>query len=235
MQAILMAAGLGTRISSETNKPKSLLPLYEESIIMHTVKMLQAHDIKVTIILGYKGETIIEELEGMDVYFIVNPFYRVTNSIASLWFARDLLKDEDLLLGNADVYWEEDALEKLLATTQDVVMLADSSRVDEGDYFFRRNGDKLVAYGKELKRHERDCEYVGIAKISKRFLPQFKQQLEMLIANEEYNYWWENTLYTMIDHQDVYVLDINNAFWGEVDTKEDYRRILDYVKHKKNI
>lgn len=47
--------------------------------------------------------------------------------------------------------------------------------------------------------------------------------------NGEYNYWWENTLYSIIDKVDVKVKDINGLFWGEVDTKEDYRRILNYV------
>ena len=232
MRAILMAAGLGTRISSETNRPKSLLPLGNESIIMHKVKMLKAHDIEVNIILGYKGYLIKEELKGYDVNFIENPFFRVTNSIASLWFARDLLKDEDLILGNADVYWEEDTLDFLMKQKDDVVMLADTSRIEMGDYFFKTEDGLLIDYGKELKVKDRTCEYVGIAKIDKSFLPKFKKQLESLIYEEEYNYWWENTLYTMINEEDVVVKDINPRFWGEVDTKEDYRRILEYVASK---
>ena len=230
MKAILMAAGMGTRISSETNKPKSLLPLKDESLIMHTVKLLLKNDIDVNIILGYKGEYIKEELQGLPVTFFENPFYKVTNSIASLWFAKDILNDSDIILGNADVFYTQEMLDIIMEEQREIVMIADSSRITVGDYFFKCDDDyKLIDYGKELKEKDRSCEYVGLAKIRKSFLPTFKQQLLYLVHNGEYNYWWENTLYTMIDRVDVNVKDINGLFWGEVDTKEDYRRILDYI------
>lgn len=230
MKAILMAAGMGTRISSETNKPKSLLPLKNESLIMHTVKMLLKNHIDVTIILGYKGEYIKEELAGLPITYFENPFYKVTNSIASLWFAKDILNDDDIILGNADVFYTQEILDILKEEKEDVVMIADSSRITVGDYFFKCDDQyTLIDYGKELKEKDRSCEYVGIAKIRKAFLPSFKKQLETLVHNGEYNYWWENTLYSIIDKVDVKVKDINGLFWGEVDTKEDYRRILNYV------
>ncbi len=231
MKAILMAAGMGTRISSETNKPKSLLPLKDESLIMHTVQLLLKNNIDVNIILGYKGEFIKEELKGLPVTFFENPFYKVTNSIASLWFAKDILQEEDIILGNADVFYTQALLDVVMQEERDIVMIADSSRIEQGDYFFQCDANyKLVDYGKELKVKDRSCEYVGLAKIRKGFLPTFKKQLLFLVHNGEYNYWWENTLYTMIDQVDVNVKDINGLFWGEVDTKEDYRRILDYIQ-----
>lgn len=233
MKAILMAAGMGTRISSETNKPKSLLPLKNESLIMHTVKLLLANDIDVNIILGYKGEYIREELAGLPITYFDNPFYKVTNSIASLWFARDILCDDDILLGNADVFYTQEMLDVLNGEAEDIVMVADSSRITVGDYFFKCDENfKLIDYGKELKEKDRSCEYVGIAKIKKNFLPKFKQQLERLIHNGDYNFWWENTLYTMINEVEVNVKDINGLFWGEVDTKEDYRRIMNFVENE---
>lgn len=229
MIAILMAAGMGTRISSQTNKPKSLLPLKNESLIRHTTKLLLSNNIKVYIVLGYKGDLIREELKDLPVHFYENPFYKVTNSIASLWFARDILNDEDILLGNADVFYTQEILDLLVNSKNEICMLADSSRIIEGDYFFKCKNNILIDYGKELKEKDRTCEYVGIAKIKNSFLPAFKTQLENLIKNGEYNFWWENTLYSMKDEIEITVLDVNGHFWGEVDTKEDYRRILSYV------
>lgn len=231
MRAILMAAGMGTRISSETNKPKSLLPLRNESIIHHTVRMLQKHGIKVCVVLGYKKQYLIDELNDMDVDFVVNPFYRVTNSIASLYLARNFL-DDDVILANADVYWDEDILNILLSNHDDVMMLADSSRVEEGDYFFKVENGVLKDYGKELKLSDRNCEYVGIAKINKNFIKDFKKQLVYLVENEEYNYWWENVLYSICDKKAIPVVDVYPKFWGEVDTKADYQRILNYINKK---
>lgn len=234
MKAILMAAGMGTRISSETNKPKSLLPLGNESLIMHTVKMLLKNDIKVSIILGYKGDCIREELAGLPVTFYENPFYKVTNSIASLWFAREELDaKEDILLGNADVFYPQELLDLLRKDEHDTLLLGDDTRITLGDYFFKYDENRnLIDYGKELKVKDRSCEYVGLAKIGKNFVPTFRQQMESLVKSGEYNYWWENTLYTMIDKEKIYIKDSEGIFWGEVDTKEDYQRILNYIDKK---
>lgn len=228
MKAILMAAGMGSRISSETNSPKSLLPLKNDSLIMHTVQLLLANDFEVCIVLGYKGHMIKDELKNMDVTFYENPFYKVTNSIASLWFARQELND-DIILANADVFFTQEILDILMLEKHNITMLADSGRIIEGDYFFKCNNEFLVDYGKELKEKDRSCEYVGIAKISKSFLPIFKYQLEALVNSGDYNFWWENTLYSLKDQFDIYVKDIHGHFWGEVDTKEDYIRIKNYL------
>jgi len=230
MKAILMAAGMGTRISQKTNKPKSLLRVGESSIIRHTVEMLQKNNIDVTIILGFKGDLIMENLKGLDVKYYVNPFFRVTNSIASLWFAKEQLNsDSDIIFANADVFWEQDILDLLKNCNDDVVMLGDKTRVLKGDYFFKCKNDKLVEYGKELNVNNRTCEYVGIAKISKNFMPDFVENLEYLIKEEEYNLWWENILYSLSDKKDIFVKDVETRFWGEVDTIEDYNRILEHI------
>lgn len=224
-----MAAGMGTRISSSTNKPKSLLPIGNESIIEHTVKLLIKNNIEVNIVIGYKGDYIKEELKNYPVNFIENPFFKVTNSIGSLWLARKLLSDDDILLANADVFYTQKILDKIMHSHQKAVMLADWSRITVGDYFFKCSEDNcLIDYGKELKEKDRTCEYVGIAKISKDFLPEVVKRMNELVANGEYNLWWENILYSLSDRYPIHVIDVDHLFWGEVDTKEDYHRILKY-------
>lgn len=233
MKAILMAAGMGTRISSETNKPKSLLPLGEESLIYHTIEMLQMHDIEVVIVTGYKEHHIVHEIRGLNVKEYYNPFFRVTNSIASLWLAREELQNDDIILMNADVYLSEEILQSIINEDNEVTMFADSSRVEDGDYFFKTHDGCLVDYGKELKKSARDCEYIGVAKIKESFLPVFKEQLSKLIKDEEYNYWWENVLYQLSGDMNIVIRDTNGFFWGEVDTREDYQRILKHLKLEK--
>lgn len=233
MKAILMAAGYGGRISQFTNEPKSLLKINGKSIIRHTVEMLIANNISVTIIVGFKHKLIEEELKDLPVKFYYNPFFRVTNSIGSLWLAREELNTtEDVIFGNADVYWNQDILDLLLVNTNETVMLGDKSRALIGDYFFGCKNNKIEKYGKELLPEERTCEYVGLARIKNSFLTTFKQQLTYLIDNGEYNLWWENVLYTMTDKFPVYVQDVDGKFWAEVDYIEDYERIKKQIEGK---
>lgn len=231
MKAILMAAGMGTRISSNTNEPKSLLNIGNGPLIRHTVELLLKNNIEVCICLGFKGTLIRDALKGLRVTFYENPFYKVTNSIASLWFARhELNGEEDVILANADVFWQQDILDELLKQKKDVVLLADSSRRLSGDYFFQCVNDQLVAYGKDLCEEKRSSEYVGIALLRKSFIDEFKQNLKALVMSGEYSFWWENTLYTMIDKRPIPVHDIAGLYWSEIDVLQDYCNILDYVE-----
>ena len=62
MKAVLLAGGLGTRISEETNvKPKPMVEIGGRPILWHIMKMYSAHGINEFVIcLGYKGYVIKE-------------------------------------------------------------------------------------------------------------------------------------------------------------------------------
>lgn len=233
MKAILMAAGYGGRISQFTNEPKSLLKINGKTILRHTVEMLLKNNISVSIITGFKHEMIREELKDLDVKIYYNPFFRVTNSIASLWFAREELEtDEDIILGNADVYWDQDILDEILQCDKEVVMLGDKTRALVGDYFFNCKDGVIQKYGKELIPEERTCEYVGLGKISSNFLSTFKNQMLHLVESGDYNLWWENALYSISEKYSIYVKDVDGKFWAEVDYIEDYERIKKEIENK---
>ena len=229
MKAILLAGGRGTRISRFIGEsPKCTLDIGGISLIRNTVELLLRNKIDVSIVVGYNKEMVINSLEGLNVKYYYNPFYDVTNSIASLWFARKELSGDDVIVANADVFWEQDMLNIILEDEQEQVMLMDTSR--DMDYLFKCQGTKLIDHGKELK--ECTGEYVGIAKLKKDFLNKFNGRLESLIEKQNHNLWWENVLYSFIDEFDVNVVDINGLFWSEIDFIEDYNRIVEYREQK---
>lgn len=235
MKAILMAAGCGRRISHEIEIPKSLLKIGDTTIIGHSIKMLLQRNIEVAVVVGYKKEQIIRTLIEMPVAYYYNPFFRRTNSIASLWMARDyLMGNEDIILANADVYWEDDILDILLSGEENACVLGDGNRCKEGDYFYTIDEKKCIKkYGKDIPENERSCEYVGAAIIKKEFVTQFIHNLEELINREEYDLWWEDVLYRFSSSYPVRVLDIGSCFWGEVDKIDDYQRIKEYINSRK--
>ena len=232
MKAIIMAAGVGSRISRHVDKPKCLLEIEGKAILRRTCEMLLRNEIQPTIVVGYQHQMIEREVTEMGVSTLYNPFYRVTNSLGSLWFAREFIPDnEDLFLMNADVFWEQDILDILLEEDKNALLLADSSlvRLNEGDYFFGCEGNKIVKYGKELEREIRTHEYVGVGRVKPAFMASFKAMMHYLIEAEQYNCWWEDILYRCSAEQDVYVRDVAGHFWAEVDYIEDYERIMDYI------
>ena len=230
MKAILMAAGVGSRISRSVNKPKSTLDIDGVPLITRTVDMLISKGIDVAVVVGFKSDDVRKALEGRKVRFYENPFFRVTNSMASLWFARDFLCDDDLILANADVFWGDGIYESLISDEDDIAMLADVSRAKVGDYFFKVKDGLLVSYGKDLPPEDRDTEYVGMAKIKRNIVPRFKNNLEEMVRQERYDLWWENVLYEYISEMPVHIRDVSDCFWAEIDYIDDYDRILEYLR-----
>lgn len=230
MKAILMAAGVGSRISRSVNKPKSTLEVDGVPLITRTVDMLLSKGIEVAVVVGFKSDDVRKALEGRDVHFYENPFFRVTNSMASLWFARDFLCDDDLILANADVFWGEGIYESLMSDEDDIAMLADVSRASVGDYFFKVKDGLLVSYGKDLLPEDRDTEYVGMAKLKRDIVPRFRSNLEEMVRQERYDLWWENVLYEHISEMPVHIKDVSDYFWAEIDYIDDYERILEYLR-----
>lgn len=234
MKAFLCAAGRGTRISRVfPNKSKCTLDVGGIPLIRRTVQMLLDEGVDVTLIVGYRQEDVHEALEGLPVQFVYNPFFDVTNSIGSLWMAREGLGEEDTIIANADVFWVPDLLRILKDIKTENGMLADRTRADDGDFFFLEENGVLLKYGKELAREERNSEYVGITFLRGDFVPVFRKRMEEMIGRQEHGVWWENVLYSMIGERPVHVYDVNGLFWAEVDFIEDYNRILEHIKGEK--
>lgn len=229
MKVLLLAAGRGTRISRYlSGNPKCTVDIGGEKLIRYTVDLFQKKGITdIGIVLGYRAEVIREVLSDKNVRFFYNPFYDVTNSIASAWFAKDFLAAaDDTLIMNADVYLEEAMLDKILQTQLSPVMFADGTRKEEADYKFKYTDGILVKYGKDLTGDDISGEYIGIGRFSREFMPEFLAQLEEMISTQRHSVWWENILYEMVGSRNVYVASLDGLFWAEVDYIEDYERIL---------
>jgi choline kinase len=233
MKAILMAAGRGTRISRHIDgKPKCTVDLGNgKTLIEYSVELLKNKGFDdVVIVLGYKGE-VIKDLIGSKAHYVENPFFDVTNSIASLWFAREHLADTDrCLVMNGDVFLSEEALDLILKEKRSPILFYDTTRKAEADYKFFCQGERLLKYGKELSIEETSGEYVGCAIVGDGFITRFRERLDQLIQSQQHGKWWEDVLYSMSTEQPILVNDLKGAFWAEVDYVEDYLRIQEFCK-----
>lgn len=231
MRAILLAAGMGTRISRYlAGKPKCTVDIGGIPLIENTVQMMNKKGIKdVAIVLGYNGQVIREILKSYDVTFYENPFYDVTNSIASMWFAKEFLEVEDrYLIMNGDVFLQDELLDTIINNNQSPVMFADGSRKEEADYKFKYVDGKLIKYGKQLTGDDITGEYIGLGCFDYSFIKTFVKEMNEMISHQQHNVWWENVVYEISENSDVFISDIKGLFWAEVDYIEDYKRILEF-------
>jgi L-glutamine-phosphate cytidylyltransferase len=229
MKAIIMAAGVGSRLKQIIgDKPKCLIEVNGITLISRSVSNLQRRGITdISVITGYKSELIHRELQSL-VKYLHNPFYTVTNSISSLWLAKETLCD-DVMLMNADLFYDEAVMDTAMAETDHAVMLSDSTRIDDADFRFGVSGNRILKTGNRLSNLETDCEYVGIVRIDKSFIAAFKERLEEMVVLGDFRNWWEGVLYSFIEEgTDIFHKDVGGAFWTEVDHMGDYNRLVEW-------
>ena len=193
-----MAAGRGERISRHIHgKPKCCVEFEGETIIHRTLRILTEMKIgEIGIVTGYQAGVVLKELEEFQVVRFYNPFFDVTNSLASLWFARDFFStSEDVMIMNGDLFISEDLIAAIRDEPRVPVFLADSSRTAEADYRFTWNGNLLKRYGKGIPDDEASGEYVGIGKIDSRFILKFLHKMDEMINSQQHGKWWEDVLY----------------------------------------
>ncbi len=223
MTYIFLIAGKGSRLHPLTiSYPKTLFKLDEKTTVFERmVHLIQRHDkdAKIVAVTGFQHRAIEQTVEG--VSFVYNPFYAVTNSIASLWFAREHLEG-DVVLINGDIVMSEDTVRDILCKPkQKPVVLLDSSIKKDGDYNVQVNGDKVVVMSKGLEEY---CgEYAGVSMLPASFVPTYKAELEKMVEDGLYDQWYEDVLVQMIfkDNFSLYYEDVARYDWTEIDQVGD--------------
>tara|TARA_Y100000031_G_C8113977_1_gene334898 strand:- start:262 stop:837 length:576 start_codon:yes stop_codon:yes gene_type:complete len=107
MQYVILAAGMGTRLSPLTNDRihKCLFEYQGKPLISHFLEKLTQQD-NITIVVGHLKEQVIEKITSnfpnLNISFIENPDYKTTGTSHSLWLAKEHAK-EGFIYANADL------------------------------------------------------------------------------------------------------------------------------------
>lgn len=228
MKYILLAAGKGQRLHPLTlAMPKSMYKLDKKTtVLQRMVRLIEKYDseAQIVIVTGFMREKIRNEIKG-NVIFVDNPFYETTNSIASLWFAKEHLLEENITIINADIVMEEALVEKGVCKPVDkpLVMIDSSIKID-GDYNVQVNNGRVLVMSKNLDT----CygEYAGVTKLDKDSAKKLYDEICLMVNNGYYDQWYENALVQMIFNEDfqLFYEDISRYEWTEVDCVEDMLR-----------
>lgn len=111
MQAVILAAGRGTRMKELTQaKPKALLEVTGRPLMQYTLDALPDTIDEVVIIVGYLGGMIHDRFGGE--YYGKRLLYveqeELNGTAGALWRAKDILKERFLVVGGDDMYAPED-------------------------------------------------------------------------------------------------------------------------------
>lgn len=224
MKYIFMAAGKGKRLQPLTLKhPKSMYKLDENTtLLQRMVRLIRRfdRDADIVIVTGHMHRNIEEQIKN--AVFIFNPFYEVTNSIASLWFAREHLGADNVVLIDGDIVMSDDLVRDVMCSPVGrPTVLVDSSIKTDGDYNVEVSGEQVLVMSKELSSYY--GEYAGVTKLDRQSALLMRTELESMVEEGFYDQWYENALVQLIFKQDfrLYYKDISDYEWTEVDSVND--------------
>ena len=133
MQAIIMAAGKGSRLGDVTRDvPKSFAEIKGKKLIEYNLRLLEKYGVDdIILVAGYRSEAF-EELakDRSGIRLVFNPFYEMTNVLGSFYMGMEALNDDFIFL-HADTLCEPEIFEKLIHIQGDVVLPVDYKQCDE--------------------------------------------------------------------------------------------------------
>lgn len=224
MKYIMMVAGKGSRLRPLTLKhPKSMYMLDQQTtLLQRMVSVIKEIDKEadIVIVTGHMHRSIESQVEG--VTFIYNPFYEVTNSIASLWFAREHLDADNIVLIDGDIVMSRELMRDVVCKPVNrPCVLVDSSIKTDGDYNVEVSGEQVLVMSKDLDSYY--GEYAGLTKLDRASALEMRTELETMVEDGFYDQWYENALVQLIFKNDfkLYYIDIADYDWTEVDSVND--------------
>lgn len=237
MQAIILAAGMGRRLGEYTrDNTKCMLPVNGVRLIDRVLGQLSQLGLsRVVIVVGYKGQNLIDYIghrydDRLKIEYVNNPVYDKTNNIYSLSLAKDKLQEDDTLLIESDLIFDDSLFRMILDNPYPNLALVDKYETWMDGTMVRIDEDNNIVNfipKKAFKYKDVDSYYktVNIYKFSREFSQNkyvpFLDAYSKALGNNEY---YEQVLrvITLIDNAELKALPITNgAKWYEIDDVQD--------------
>lgn len=247
MQAVILAAGMGSRLKELTqDNTKCMVKLNGVTFIERMLRQIDRHNFsKIVIVVGYKGEKLIEYISTLEnlntpIVYVNNEIYNQTNNIYSLALAQQYLLEDDTMLFESDLVFEDCVIDLMLNDSRKSLML-----VDKYDDWMDGTCVKLDAQdnitefipGKSFNEAEKDEYYktVNIYKLSKdfstdKYVPQLNSYMEEFGRNEYYEQVFRKII--KFEEPDISALRLDGQKWYECDNAQDLAIASELFKNK---
>jgi len=243
--AVILAAGMSVRLNAIVGTlPKGLLKIGNASLMGRSMNLLKKYGFeKIFVVSGHQSKILETKLEPFSkifkTEFVFNERYAETGSMHSLFMLHERLQ-EDFLLLESDLLYEENALIQLLQATQkDLILISGQSN----------SGDEVWVYGDDpsdeniglvkgisknlIKDMKTKGELTGLSKISKDlFLKMCSYHKNHLHFPSNYHY--EECISDICYEYPTLYLLISNLIWTEIDTPEHYETAVNMIWPKIN-
>jgi len=239
MRAVILAAGAARRLAPLTDSiPKCLIKIGYKSLLENQLDALQRYGIdEALIVVGYLKEQIMQTIgnqyKTMSISYIENPNYATTNTVYSLWLAREYFAGQDFFYFNADVLFHYSLIGKLLDAPCETALGVEVKPCGEEEVkVIVDNQGRILRIGKKLDPAECLGEFVGIAKFGASLTYDFAAALKAVIDEGLQMSFFEVAVDRILAKHAMYSIDISKIPVIEIDFPEDLERARKQVYPK---
>jgi len=238
MQAIILGAGRGSRLSKYTrNGPKCFLPIkYGQMVIERQLSQLEKNNLRhVVVVLGYQaesGQKVIQEIRGqypgLEIRAVVNHEYHSTGTLASLLIGYDALKapGESFLIVEGDVVCDDEIISHLLSGTGNRLGVDYNGLWDEESMKCQVVEGNVVALSKTLDITEANGEYINLAVVDGwEFAKVLPAARDFLSSN--HLAFYDDFFHHLVQREpgvEFAAVDVQDLRWTEIDFPNEYKR-----------
>ncbi len=232
MRAIVLSAGQGKRLLPLTaSRPKCLLEVADDqSVLDLQLGALARGGIEhTTVLVGFGAEHVEHDLAEhrfgeMEVTTLYNPFYAITDNLATCWIARVAMTENFILL-NGDTLFEDSLLRRVLDAPQEPIAVTVDRKpeYDADDMKVTLDTDgRLIAIGKKLPLHTVDGESIGMLRFQGTGVQTYRDALDLAMRQpESLRNWYLSVVNELAQKIAVQTISIEELWWSEIDSPED--------------
>jgi len=221
MQAVILAAGLGSRLTSATGgKAKALVEIGGRPLILHQLEALADHGVgPVLVVLGHQADEL-QRVIGDRAEVILNDRFAETNSLYSLWLARDWITGPFVLL-NCDLFFDPLILDQLLEEAGNALVYDSTSSRGREQTKVALKQRRVVDLGKDLPASSARGESLGMLKFEADGARAMLGTADHLISEGNNNAWVIEATRAVCNQVPIFGVNIAGQAWAEIDFPYD--------------
>ena len=214
---------LTARKERDSELPYPLMPFTDGICLMdRNLSILREYGYeRIFIVAGFRGE-LFRKYEAPDVTLVFNKDYEFTSSMGSLALCKNLI-DSDFILVEGDTFFEKVVI-GMMSVIPDGNCISMTEESGSGDECFVETKHGFVT--KITKDKHRVCnfegEMIGVTRIS---LSTYNKLIEAWKKSTNPYLNYEYLLMDVTDPLDRPYIRFRNVIWGDVDCKEDFKRL----------